>query len=251
MIAIVRTDPVRAEPARSRSCCCSCSAAALLRDDPAAAEAAPRRSRRWRRRRGRATRSSPRPGSSARSSTIDDDDGTMTVEIAPGTEIRMMRAAIGRLLTEATRTTTTRTTSRRGRHDDDGRTRSATGDRHVRAVARERGSSAIRAPTASGRPAPSRRRHPRGRPAATRSSRSTSPPPTGSWRRWASPSTASATRTSSRASPIRSCTGWGTPSARRRWRASPGTCTTSGNALARDAHGQTGASSPTKRSATA
>jgi preprotein translocase subunit YajC len=31
---------------------------------------------------------------------IDDEDGTVTVEVAPGIEIRMLRAAIGRLLTE-------------------------------------------------------------------------------------------------------------------------------------------------------
>jgi hypothetical protein len=30
---------------------------------------------------------------------IDDDDDTLTVEIAPGTQIRILRAGVGRLLT--------------------------------------------------------------------------------------------------------------------------------------------------------
>ena len=41
-----------------------------------------------------------RPASSARSSTSDEDEGTVILEIAPGTQIKMIRGAIARVVSE-------------------------------------------------------------------------------------------------------------------------------------------------------
>ena len=43
---------------------------------------------------------------------IDDDDDTLTVEIAPGTQVRILRAGVGGCSRPTTRTSTMRTTTR-------------------------------------------------------------------------------------------------------------------------------------------